>query len=157
MCLIVAESHTRGQGAKGEADRLKRMLDEWEFSIQWPNLYTQLPGPQKDQADEWLMDQGLSNKVETLKARNGWTDKEAFEHFMRLQEQDAKLAAMGVDPAPAAPPAPQNGFGQPPQPGQPDAGAPPLPTDQPQPQPPAKQPGRFRRVLSKLNPFKDSF
>ena len=78
------------------------MLDGWEFSVQWPNLFTQLPGPQRDQSDQWRMEQGLSNKVTTLMERNGWTEEESFDYLQRLQEQDDRLASLGIDPAPQA-------------------------------------------------------
>ena len=102
MALTIAESHTRAHGVRSEADRIQAMLEGWEFSIQWPNLFTQLPGPQRDQSDQWRMEQGLSNKVTTLMERNGWTEEESFDYLQRLQEQDDRLASMGIDPAPQA-------------------------------------------------------
>jgi hypothetical protein len=110
MVFTIAEVHTRQGGVKTDAGRYKAVLDDWEFSVQWPNLFTQLPGPQRDQSDQWLLEQGLTNKVTVLMERNGFTETEAFNYLAKLNEQDQKLLALGIDPKPAAPPSP---FGKP--------------------------------------------
>lgn len=128
MAFIVAESHMRTNGVGSDASRLRSTLDEWEFSVQWPSLFTELPGPQRDQSDEWRLQQGIANKATILMERNGWTEDETMEYLKRLQEQDAKLQAMGVDPKPAAQPSP---FGKPGQPSVDQNGQPQSPPSNP--------------------------
>ena len=109
-CLLIAEAHARSQGAASEADKIKRMLDPWEFSLRWPKLYTQLPGPERDRSDGWRLEQGLASKVTILMEREGFTEDESFAYLERLQEQNQRLEAMGIE---ARPPKPQfGGFGQ---------------------------------------------
>lgn len=129
MAMTIAAHHTRTNGVAVDADRIQAALDEWEFTIKWPSLFTQLPGPQRDQSDQAAIEMGLANKVSVLMARDGLTEDEAIEYLVKLAEQDDKLAAMGIDPKPAVPP-PSNPFG-PPQPGQPPAQTNPNPQPQP--------------------------
>jgi hypothetical protein len=102
MCLLVASSHLTANGAHSDAGRLAGALREWEFSLRWPALYVQLPGPDRDRADEWRIQQGLANRVTILCERQDLTEQEAFDYLAKLEEQNQKLEALGVGPAPAS-------------------------------------------------------
>jgi hypothetical protein len=110
MALLVGESHLRTHGHEKDAGLLQAALEDWEFSIHWPTLYTQLPGPEKDAADDWRLERAMASKVQILMEREQLTEQEAFEALAKIADQNAQLQAMGIDPS--IPPTGGGGFGQ---------------------------------------------
>lgn len=94
-CLIVAESHLREHGYAAEAANIQGTLQDWEFSLRWPSLYQQLPGPDKDRADDWRLQKGIADIVTILKEREGWTEEECFEYLEQLARRKARIEALG--------------------------------------------------------------
>jgi hypothetical protein len=101
--LQVAESHLRNAGLSGDADLIQRVLDDWSFSLRWPSLYIQLPGPDRDRADDWRLSRSQVSLVGILQERQDLTEDEAFEAIGKVAQQNARLRAMGINPNPADP------------------------------------------------------
>lgn len=98
MALSVGAAHLRANGEARDAAALERELADWQFSVHWPPLYVQLPGPERDAADDWRLQRGLVSKVGILQERYDFTEEEAFEALEKVAEQNARLAASGIDP-----------------------------------------------------------
>jgi hypothetical protein len=111
VCLMVAESHLRNHEMKREADEIQAELDEWSFSLRWPVLYVQLPGPDRDRADDWRLEKGIVSVVGIVEERQDLTEEEAIEHLQKVKEQKDRLAALGIQ---AGMPPPAYGLGIPP-------------------------------------------
>lgn len=105
-CLQVAEAWTRINGLPGEADRIQGWLEDFQFSLRWPRLYTMLPGPERDRSDEWRMQQGLADKVQILMEREDLTEEEATAQLKKIAERKAALVVVGIDPEPFQQPSP---------------------------------------------------
>ena len=102
LCLV-AEAHLRNHELLEEADAVQSVLDNWSFSLRWPSLYIQLPGPDRDQADDWRLSHSLVSLVGILQERQDLSEEEAFEHFEKVAQQNARLQAMGINPQPSNP------------------------------------------------------
>jgi hypothetical protein len=100
--LKVAESHLDHNGFRHDADQLQAVLDDWSFSLRWPSLYIQLPGPDRDVADDWRLAHSLVSLVGLAQERMDLTEEEAFELLGKVAEQNRRLRAMGINPTPAA-------------------------------------------------------
>jgi hypothetical protein len=124
-CIAIGESHLRANGIDHDAGVLGAILDDWSFSLRWPSLYIQLPGPQRDQADDWRLSHSLVSLVGILQERQDLSEDEAFEHLAKVAEENRRLQQMGI---------PTSGFGMAPMgqlPGSPDLGPPPKPLGAP--------------------------
>jgi hypothetical protein len=99
--FTIAECHLRNVGLLEEADHLQAIIEEWSFTLRWPTLYVQLPGPDRDRADDWRLQHGLVSIVGIATERQDLTEDEAFEYLAKVEEQKAQLAAMGINPNPA--------------------------------------------------------
>jgi len=96
VAVLVGESHLRANGIDADADALQATLDDWSFSLRWPSLYIQLPGPQRDLADDWRLSHSLISLVGILQERQDLTEDEAFEALAKVAEQTRRLQAMGI-------------------------------------------------------------
>lgn len=103
MALMVAASHLLANGFEEDAQALLATLDDWSFSLRWPQLYIQLPGPERDRSDDWRLQHSHISLVGLLQERQDLTEDEAFEHMKKVAEQNARLQAMGINPMNAAP------------------------------------------------------
>lgn len=101
--MKVAEAHLRNVGLMEEADQLQAVIDEWSFTLHWPTLYIQLPGPDRDRADDWRLEKGLVSLIGIVQERADLTEEEAFEALGKVVEQNTRLATMGVNPRPQKP------------------------------------------------------
>ena len=110
-CMEITDAHLRNVGLQAEADQVNAELEAWSFSLHWPVLYIQLPGPDRDRADDWRLAKGDVSIVGIVQERHDLTEDEAFEHLQKVAEQKAKLETMGIaqaqpKPAPLGPPNP---------------------------------------------------
>jgi hypothetical protein len=138
--LKIAESHLRQfPELAAEADQLQALIDAWTFSLKWHQLYVELPGPERDRSDAQRLKWGTASLVTIVQERQDLTEDEAFDALAKVQEQNRRLEAMGINPHPEAPPPfggfpppafppqrppglePEDGFGEPP-PEDPDDG-----------------------------------
>lgn len=110
MAVTVGAAHLGRNNVLLDAGKLGNALADWQFTIHWPQLYVQLPGPERDQADDWRLDHGLVSKIGILMERGDYSEDEAFEVLLKVQQQNDRLKAAGIEPGPP----PVNPFGPPP-------------------------------------------
>lgn len=79
IILGVASAHDGGKF-------LKPFIDKAELTLTWPAIATPLPMPEIDQADQWLMDQGLKSRLMVLQDRYGLTHDQAVDHMKKVAE-----------------------------------------------------------------------
>jgi hypothetical protein len=97
-CIEVTAAHLRINELEEDANKLQAILDDWQFTLRWPNLYQITPGPERDIADDYRVERGYASKVMIVMERDGLTEIEAIEHLAKVQEQNDTLAALGVEP-----------------------------------------------------------
>lgn len=135
--IQVAESHLRNSGLADDANTLQATLDDWNFSQRWPPLHIQLPGPERDKADDWRLENKLISLVGIVQERQDLSEEEAFEALAKVKGQTDQLKAMGIELAPPNPFAMGgNPFGDPNQPPPPPGSAPPPADETPPGEPP---------------------
>lgn len=103
VCLTTAAAHLQANGRAADARSLAKALDAWNFTIRWPSLYVERPGPERDQADDRRLLAGLVSKVGLLMERDGLTEAEAFEALEKVKDQNDRIRALGIDPGDKAP------------------------------------------------------
>jgi hypothetical protein len=130
--IAVAASHLANAGLDQDAYRLLASLEDWKFSLRWPSLHIQLPGPERDTADDWRLGHSQVSLIGIKQEREGLTEAEAIEALRKVAEQNRQLQAMGIDPNPGNPFASQKSLGGPGPDGQPGL---PSPSDGPPGQP----------------------
>jgi hypothetical protein len=108
-CLRVAAAHLRNNDRF--EPRIQAALEDWQFTVKWPSLYIQLPGPEKDRSDEWRLQMGLTDKIQLLMEREDLSEQEAVERFEQIQARNQQLQAMGVEPGMPQPAGALGGFG----------------------------------------------
>lgn len=109
--LAVAASHLGANGLFDDAAMLLDALDDWSFTLRWPALYVQLPGPDRDRADDWRIAHSQISLIGIKQEREDLTEDEALEAIAKVAKQNAALRAMGIEPNPAANPFGATGAG----------------------------------------------
>jgi hypothetical protein len=94
--VLVGESHLRANGVDRDADRLQACLDDWSFGLRWPSMYIQLPGPDRDIADDWRLAHSLVSLIGILQERLDLSEQEALEHLERVARQNRQIGALGI-------------------------------------------------------------
>jgi hypothetical protein len=102
--VAIGAAHLRNVGLDSDAGRLAAILDDWAFSLRWPSLFIQLPGPERDAADDWRLNHSLVSLVGLLQERQDLTESEAFEALAKVAEQNARLKSLGINPTPGGNP-----------------------------------------------------
>jgi len=69
------------------AAKLKLMLS-------WPEPRIPVPGPERDAADQWEMEQGLKSRVNVAEERFGLTEDQALDRIKKVAEQETAVAAV---------------------------------------------------------------
>jgi hypothetical protein len=73
--------------------------------LAWPDMFPDLPGPERDQADQWLLDNGMRSRTQILMRREHLTRDEAEAQLEEtaedLKREQELLGA--AQPAPAPP------------------------------------------------------
>jgi hypothetical protein len=96
--IEVAESHLMNVGLTQDADILQAALDDWSFSLRWPTLFIQLPGPDRDRNDDWRLQHSQVSLIGILQERQDLTEQEALEFLQKVAQQNAQIAGLGIDP-----------------------------------------------------------
>ena len=97
IAILVGAAHRRNNEATDMT--LEAASSDFSLSLAWPNLYTPLPGPDRNNDFEWQLEHGLTDKVEILMQRESITEDQAFERLAKIAERNKKLEAMGLDPS----------------------------------------------------------
>jgi hypothetical protein len=73
--------------------------------LRWPDMYPDLPGPDRDNADQWLLDNGMTSRTQILMRREHLSREEAEARIVEtaedLKTENEVLSAAA--PAPEAP------------------------------------------------------
>lgn len=71
---------------RATAGDLEAAADDPQLNIRWPDMYPRMPGPETDQADQWLLDNGLASRTTVLMRRTSMTREEAEAHLEEIAE-----------------------------------------------------------------------
>ena len=80
-------------------------LDYVTLTIKWPDLWPSLPGPERDRADQWDLDNDLTSLIGLLVKRDNMTREEAVAHLEQVAaDKIEQVKILGVEPAPVTVP-----------------------------------------------------
>lgn len=68
------------------------------LQLAWPEIQINMPGPDKDAADDYEVGRGYKSKVQVVMERRGMTREQALAELKQIAEDNAELSAMGIDP-----------------------------------------------------------
>lgn len=104
MYCKVAEAQFRRAGAE-PADWLTASAKEADVALEYPQLYVQLPGPERDRADTFELEMGWTDKIHLLMERYDLTREQAIRRLEQVKRNNEELKALGFEPGlPAATP-----------------------------------------------------
>ena len=109
LVLKVGAAHLADNGVS--AGELEAAAADPGLVLNWPEMYPDLPGPERDQADQWLLENNLASRTQILMRRERLTHDEAEARLEQIAEDQAReneiFGAVGAAPAalPAAAPA----------------------------------------------------
>jgi hypothetical protein len=98
LVLQVANAHLGNNGIDNAY--LRDALDGFSLSLRWPDLWTELPGEERDRSDEWMLRNGLASKIGLVQKRLGMTRDEAIQELERLALDTAEEQRIFGAPAP---------------------------------------------------------
>jgi hypothetical protein len=104
--LRVGASHLAANGYASAAAPLTAALNDYRLSLIWGRLTSQLPGPELDRADTWLIGMGVKTKIDILMERQDLTEEQAVELLKTVSRRNRILTQLGIDPKPFAAPTP---------------------------------------------------
>lgn len=108
--LQVLAAHMRANGGRaGELARVEAAIRDLDLQLQWPRLYVDLPGPERDRSDGVRLQWGMASLVDLVMEREGCTEEEAFERLERVKATNDRLRSLGIEPNPMK--ADSGGFG----------------------------------------------
>jgi hypothetical protein len=73
---------------------LLRIASDTSLRVSWPEPSIDLPGQQRDLADQWELEHELTDAIEILMRRQGLTEPEAIEQYRAVQRR--KVIAAGI-------------------------------------------------------------
>ncbi len=92
MCLarkiLTAAGNHYGQGD------LVEQAKQLELILSWAEPRIPIPGPDRDQSDEWEMQVGIKSRVTVCMERYGLTRDQAIEHLKQVAEDEAEVKAI---------------------------------------------------------------
>jgi len=106
--LRVGASHLTNSGMTSAAAPLWAALRDYRMSLMWGRMTSQLPGPELDRADAWLISMGLKTKIDVLMERQDLSEEQVIEVLRTNVRRNQVLISLGIDPNPpqATPPTP---------------------------------------------------
>jgi hypothetical protein len=60
---------------------------EGGLTLRWPEMLVELPGPERDSHDQWMLDAGLMSKTQWLMLREHLTQEEAEQRLADIQDE----------------------------------------------------------------------
>lgn len=75
-------------------EALQAALQDFDFSLRWGEAYSELPGPERDREDLFNLQLGLTDPVEILQRRQGFTQDEAMQHLRNLAARKEELTRL---------------------------------------------------------------
>lgn len=107
VALRVAVAHGANNGTA--LTHLSTALDDLNLSVKWGEMFSELPGAERDRADEWSVLNNYSSKHQVYMRREGCTWEEADEHLEQVAA-DLKREQEIFGELEAAAPRPPMGF-----------------------------------------------
>ena len=103
MCLA-RKILTAAGNHYGHADLLEQ-AKQLQLLLAWAEPRIPIPGPDRDQSDEWEMQLGIKSRISVCMDRYGLNRDQAVEHIKQVAEDEAEAAEVGPEKAnPVAPP-----------------------------------------------------
>lgn len=94
LCLKVAVAYY------GDS-QLAAALTDFSLTVKWADLWPDMPGPERDRADQWDLDNDLLSLIMLLMKRDNMTREEAEAHLEQVAEdQDKQIEILGEEPVP---------------------------------------------------------
>lgn len=76
-------------------------LKDFSLTVKWPSMWPDLPGPERDRADQWDLDNDLISLIGLLIKRDHLTEEEAIAHLEKVAEDKKEQERiLGVEPPP---------------------------------------------------------
>ena len=85
-------------GLESIAAELTAFADDPSLRVAWPEPSIDLPGPDRDTADQFELQTGLTDPIELIMRRQGMTEEEAIEQYRAIQRRLQIAAALSADP-----------------------------------------------------------
>lgn len=89
LVLEVGAAHLGAQAYEGyrvTAAQLAKAASDPGLTLRWPDMYPRVPGQGQDQADQWLLDNGLASKTQIIMQRMKLTEEEAEAYLDQVAE-----------------------------------------------------------------------
>lgn len=80
------------------AAALARFASDPQLRVSWPEVSIDLPGPARDQADQFELEQGLTDPIEVLMRRKGLTEAEAIDQYRAIARRRRIAEQLLADP-----------------------------------------------------------
>jgi hypothetical protein len=77
------------EGYEATAAQLEAAAADPGLVLKWPSMYPDLPGPERDQGDQWELEMGLTSRIELLMKRRNLTREEAEDALEQIAEDRA--------------------------------------------------------------------
>jgi hypothetical protein len=84
LVLTIGAAHELVPDA--DAKNLQEALDDFSLQLRWGDMFPDIPGVERDTADQWLLDNGMSARIDVLMRRQQYTEEEAKEHLEKVAE-----------------------------------------------------------------------
>jgi len=65
-----------------------------KLSLSWPEPRIPVPGPERDEADQWELGIGIKSRVNVAEERYGLTEDQAMERIKKVAEQETAVATV---------------------------------------------------------------
>jgi hypothetical protein len=102
VVLQVGARHLGAQAFGTMQATAAQLMDAVEapLTLDWPDLYPRMPGPDTDASDQWELDNGLESRVSILMRRKKWKREEAEAHLEQVAADLKRERAMFGEPDP---------------------------------------------------------
>lgn len=115
LVLKVGAAHLGSQEYEGyrvTAAQLEDASSDLDLTLHWPDMYPRVPGQGQDQADQWLLEQGLASKTQIIMTRMKMTEEEAEAYLEQVAEHKKREDALFSMESATEPSPSRNGDGQ---------------------------------------------
>ena len=88
VCLTVGSKHLANNGyADATTAQLTAAAADPGLVLRWPCMYPDTPGPERNDEDEWLLDHGLTSRLQILMRREKLNAEEAEERLKAIADE----------------------------------------------------------------------
>jgi hypothetical protein len=99
LALVCKIAASPGADSGIDSELLERVASDPSLRLAWPEPSIDLPGPDRDQADQFELVNDLTDPIELLMRRQGLTENEAIEQYRQIQRRKQIAAMLAADPA----------------------------------------------------------